>query len=300
MNFALLDSIRAADRAVLVTIIGASGHTYQKTGQKALFAPEHIEPVYGNLGALCADQEIARHAARALAAGRPLVTTIDTTRPMDELMGSGTGCGGTLKLLLEPLGDEQKAIYAALRENLRDGPRVFLVHDLESGHLRLDAQQPADSATLHVETIDALTPLYLFGATPLTRRVIAIAREMDFVVHLSDWRPAFRDLFEDTEDLEIHTESFDPPANACVVIMSHSFERDLVALRAAVGAGCRYVGLLSSRSRRDRMFDRLTGEGVAKDALAGVCCPVGIDIGARTDSEIAVAIMAEIIGRLRS
>ena len=300
MNFALLDNIVSADRAVLVTIIGASGHTYQKTGQKALFAPGRIEPVYGNLGALCADQEIARHAEKALAGGRPLVTTIDTTKPMDELMGSGTGCGGTLRLLLEPVGEEQKQIYAALRENLRDGPRVFLVHDLESGHLRLDAQQPAESATLHIETIDALTPLYLFGATPLARRMIAIARDMDFVVHLSDWRPAFRDLFGDIPDLEIHTELFDPPANACVVIMSHSFERDLVALRTTAGVGCRYVGLLSSRSRRDRMFDRLVGEGVAKDALARVCSPVGIDIGARSDAEIAVAIMAEIIGRLRS
>lgn len=300
MNFSLLDSILRTDQGVLATITGTRGHTYKKTGQRALYAPGGIEPVHGNLGALCADQEIIERAAQARTSGRPLAITIDTTKPMDELMGSGTGCGGELDLLLEPLGREHKRVFAQLVTHLREGPPVFLVHELDSGALRLESTKPEDAPNRYVERVEPLTPLVLFGATPLARRLVALATDMDFAVHLADWRDAFLDLFRMTPGVEIHALPFSPPAESCVVIMSHSYERDLVALRDAARAGCRYIGLLSSRSRRDRMFEALASEGLAKDALAGVHSPVGLDIGAESDAEIAVAIMAEIVGHVRS
>jgi xanthine dehydrogenase accessory factor len=264
MNFALLDSILRSDRGVLATIIGARGHTYQKTGHHALYTPGRIEPVHGNLGALCADQEIIARADDARAAGKPLVITIDTTKPMDELMGSGTGCGGELQLLLEPITHAHKRIYAGLEANLKAGPRVFLVHEFETGELRVEDSEVGSSASRYVEAIEALTPLVLFGATPLARRLVSLAADMDFVVHVADWRPAFIDLFRTTPGLTIQPASFTPPSRACVVVMSHSYQRDLVALRSAVEAGCRYVGLLSSKSRRDRMFESLAADGLAR------------------------------------
>ncbi|MDH4337641.1 MAG: XdhC family protein [Candidatus Krumholzibacteria bacterium] len=300
MNFSLLDSILRTRDGVLATIIGASGHTYKKTGQQALYAPGGIEPVHGNLGALCADQEIIARADEARASEKPLTVTIDTTGAMDELMGSGTGCGGTLTLLLEPIGPAHKRTYAQLGAHLKSGPAVFLVHDTETGDLRVETGTPRPGESLHIERIAPLTPLVLFGATPLARRIAALAADMDFVVHLADWRPAFLDLFRSMPGIEIQTRGFSPPPDACVVLMSHSFQRDLAALRDCLGAGCRYVGVLSSRSRRDRMFAALAAEGVSANALSSVHSPVGLDIGAQTDAEIAVAILAEIIGTLRA
>ncbi len=300
MNFSLLDSILRTDGGVLVTITGARGHTYKKTGQQALYAPGRIEPVHGNLGALCADQEIMARAADARSSGRPLAITIDTTRPMDELMGSGTGCGGELELLLEPVDREHKRTYARLDSHLKAGPPVFLVHEIETGELRIEEHEPERDAARHVEHIRPLTPLVLYGATPLARRLAALAADMDFAVQLADWREAFLDLFRGMPGLEIRAGAFSPPAHACVVVMSHSYERDLVALRAALRAGCRYIGLLSSRSRRDRMFESLPSDEIPSESLSRVHSPVGLDIGAETDAEIAVSIMAEIIGCVRS
>jgi len=300
MNFSLLDSILRTDQGVLATITGARGHTYKKTGQRALYAPGRIEPVHGNLGALCADQEIMARAQRARDSGKPLAITIDTTGPMDELMGSGTGCGGELDLLLEPIGREHKRVLAQLETHLKTGPPAYLVHETETGELRLEGEDPTGRPGCYVERIEPLTPLVLFGATPLARRIAHLAADMDFVVHLVDWRPAFLDLFRSMPGLEIHADGFSPPAHACVVVMSHGFERDLVALRGALRSGCRYIGVLSSRGRRDRMFEALASEGMAAERLSRVHSPVGIDIGAETDSEIAVSIMAEIIGALRA
>ncbi len=300
MNFSLLDSILRTDQGVLATIIGASGHTYKKTGQQALYAPGRIEPVHGSFGALCADQEIIERAAEARRSGKPLVISIDTTRPMDELTGSGTGCGGELRLLLEPLGRAHRRIYAQLDGHLRSGPPVFLLHELETGDLSIESQSPAANDSVYTERIEPLTPLILFGATPLARRLASMALDMDFAVRLADWRPAYLDLFRTMPGLELQKGDASPPAGACVVIMSHSYERDLAALRGALQAGCRYIGVLSSRSRRDRMFQTLAAEGFSENDFARVHSPVGLDIGAETDAEIAVAILAEIIGHVRS
>ncbi len=300
MNFSLLDSILRTDQGVLVTITGARGHTYKKTGQRALYAPGGIEPVHGNLGALCADQEIIARAGHARASGKPLVITIDTTRPMDELMGSGTGCGGELDLLLEPLGRGHKRVFAELAAHLKQGPPVFLVHEIETGELRIEDKAPDDAPARYVEEVAPLTPLVLFGATPLARRLVTLAADMDFTVHLVDWREAFLDLFRGVPGMELHGVPFTPPAGACVLLMSHSYERDQAALRDALGVDCRYIGLLSSRSRRDRMFDALASAGVAKEQFTRVHSPIGLDIGAETDAEIALSIMAEIVGHVRA
>jgi len=300
MNFSLLDSILATDKGVLATITGARGHTYKKVGHQALYVPGRIEPVHGNLGALCADQEILARAESALAAAKPSVLTVDSSDEADALVGTGSGCGGTIEILLEPLLDAQKQVYAQLESHLSDGPPVLLVHEVESGDLRIAEREPAKLPTHYVERIVPLTPLYLFGATPLARRLVALASEMDFVVHLVDWREAFLGLFRGIPRLRLHLETMEPPAHACAVIVSHSFERDLGALRAALLAGCRYIGVLSSRGRRERMFTVLVEEGFSEDNLECVHSPIGLDIGARSDPEIAMSIMGEIVAHLRS
>lgn len=300
MNFSLLDSILTTDNGVLATITGARGHTYKKIGQQALYASGLMEPVHGNLGALCADQEILARAEKALGEAKPSVLTIDSSDEADALVGTGSGCGGTIDLLLEPVADAHKRVYAQLERHLTEGPPVFLAHDVESGELRIEEREPVKVATHYVERVTPLTPLYLFGATPLARRLVSLAGEMDFVVHLVDWREAFLDLFREIPRLRLHLEKLEPPAHACVVILSHSFERDLGALRTALLAGCHYVGVLSSRGRRERMFTSLIGEGYSEDALECVHSPIGLDIGARSDPEIAVSIMAEIVTHIRS
>jgi xanthine dehydrogenase accessory factor len=300
MNFSLLDSILAVEKGVLATITGARGHTYKKVGHQALYVPGRIEPVHGNLGALCADQEILARAEKALSEAKPSVLTVDSSDEADALVGTGSGCGGTIELLLEPVLDAHKQIYARLDGHLADGPPVFLVHEVESGDLRIEEREPAKATTRYVERVAPLTPLYLFGATPLSRRLVSLAAEMDFVVHLVDWREAFLDLFREIPRLRLHLDTADPPAHARAVILSHSFERDLGALRTVLLAGCRYVGVLSSRGRRERMFALLADEGFSQDKLESVHSPIGLDIGARSDPEIAMSIMAEIVAHLKS
>ncbi|MFD6968215.1 XdhC family protein [Streptomyces sp. NPDC059949] len=85
---------------------------------------------------------------------------------------------------------------------------------------------------------------------------------------------------------------------ACVVMLSHDEEFDVPTLRDALAAGVPYVGALGSRRTTARRREGLIGAGVSEARLALVHGPIGLDLGARTPAETALAICAEILGVL--
>jgi xanthine dehydrogenase accessory factor len=84
---------------------------------------------------------------------------------------------------------------------------------------------------------------------------------------------------------------------AVVASLGHDDEQ---AVRAALEAGCEYVGLVASRVRGAAVLDALRAGGVPEEALARVRTPAGLDIGARTHAEIALAILAEVVAARRA
>jgi xanthine dehydrogenase accessory factor len=70
---------------------------------------------------------------------------------------------------------------------------------------------------------------------------------------------------------------------------------DTLALRHSVGRGAGYIGMIGSRRRTGTVLQMLRDEGIDADELAAVHTPIGLDIGAETPEEIAIAILAEII-----
>lgn len=294
MIYSLLEQIWGGEQRVLATILRTEGHTYKKPGHRALFAVGEPFPVYGNLGSLCVDQEILNAAARAWESGKPEVLTIDTSDPHDIETGYGTFCGGKMDLLIEPLLDAQKAAWAEIESRLRAGNTVHLVHDLASGRLDLHDDDPTATSGTYVDSFRPPATLVIVGATPLTRQVIDCVADMDFDVHVNDWRQAHLDRFAELPNVTLHG---DPPpmeGKTHVLVLSHSFTHDIEALEHALHSTGGYIGLLSSGTRRDHMFAELEKRGIEASSLKRVSSPVGINIGARTDAEIAVSIVAEL------
>jgi xanthine dehydrogenase accessory factor len=303
INVLLLEKIEGAHLGLLATILKTEGHTYKKVGEKALYEVGDPLPVCGNIGAGCVDQEILLEGAGALEERRPRIVRVDTTDPSDIVFGSGTFCGGVMEVLLEPLFDGQKAVYRDLRGRLErkvwsDGPE-YLVHYLEDGSLGLSTDEPDAADGIFVEAISPPRNLVIFGATPLARQVVGFTEEMDFMVRVADWRGSYLKKFEGIRHVRSGGELGELDKGSFVLVMSHNYERDREALRSALSAECAFVGLLSSRTRRDRMFEELKGEGIPRLELERVSSPVGVDIGARTDPEIALSIVAELVWRKR-
>jgi xanthine dehydrogenase accessory factor len=89
------------------------------------------------------------------------------------------------------------------------------------------------------------------------------------------------------------------PGDFAAVVASLGHD-DEAAVRQGIEAGCEYVGLVASRVRGAALLETLRAEGVPEAALARVRTPAGVDIGARTHAEIALAILAELVKARRS
>jgi xanthine dehydrogenase accessory factor len=84
------------------------------------------------------------------------------------------------------------------------------------------------------------------------------------------------------------------------VALTHDPKIDDPALRHALTRDCFYIGALGSRKTHGRRVERLKAQGVSEADLARIHAPIGLDIGAISPAEIAVAIMAQITERLRA
>lgn len=296
MNFTLLEKIEKTPSAVLATILTTSGHTYKKRGDKALFALGDAFPAYGNFGSQCVDRDLVKWSAEAWTAGRPRQVHVNTADAADVDFGYGTYCGGELDILLEPVLDHHRSVYRKLRERLEKKDRCFLVHDLGTGALKISDSETEERDDVLVEPVAPPFDVFLFGATPLARKILTYLEDTDFLPHVIDWREAYLNKFQGLCATTLYEKDLPFDETSLVLVLSHSYTMDRKALLAALERGCAYVGLLSSTTRRDKIFEDLADEGVPAMDIRSIRSPVGIDIAARSDAEIAVGIVAELIG----
>jgi xanthine dehydrogenase accessory factor len=144
--------------------------------------------------------------------------------------------------------------------------------------------------------------LLVFGAGHVAIPLVAMARTLGWHTVVMDGRERYatRERFPEADEIRIgalgemaETLSYD--ASTIVVLVAHDYKFELPVLRTVLRRSPAYIGLLGGRRRARALLDFLSTEGFDADALARVHVPVGLDIGAQTAAEIAVAILAEAI-----
>jgi xanthine/CO dehydrogenase XdhC/CoxF family maturation factor len=181
--------------------------------------------------------------------------------------------------------------------------------------LKQDARRALDvSANTSIEypgpvrlLIEILQPpprLIVCGAGFDARPLVEAAHNLGWHVTVADRRAHFAtsDHFPTADELLICSpeqllERTLPDARTAAVIMHHNYADDLAALRALLPSPARYLGLLGPRQRHDQLLADLQAEGFTPtpDQLAKLHGPVGLNLGAETPDEIAVAVVAEIL-----
>jgi xanthine/CO dehydrogenase XdhC/CoxF family maturation factor len=158
----------------------------------------------------------------------------------------------------------------------------------------------AGRARLFVERIDPPLRLVLLGGTTLVEPLVRFARELGWDVVAFQSRadrspPSAGLVIRHFEPARLREEiSLDP--RSFVVTMEHHQERDLAWLREVLPSDVPYVGVLGSRRRIGRMLDALAASdrGLGEQDRSRLYGPIGLDLGARTPAEIALAIVAEV------
>ena len=191
-----------------------------------------------------------------------------------------------------------KASEVAARDPLKD----LIEKHIRSGKSGME-ETPDGKVFLTVYVPPA--QLVITGAVHISQALAPIAKLLGYDVTIVDPRTAFASI-ERFPDVKVIAEWPDvalPPLGidryTAFVALTHDPKIDDPALTHALARDCFYIGALGSKKTHGRRLERLKGEGVSEAALARIHAPIGLDIGAVSPSEIAVAIMGEITARLR-
>lgn len=157
-------------------------------------------------------------------------------------------------------------------------------------------------ASVFIETVAPQPLLMIFGAGHIAQSLAAIAPELGFRIVVADARKAWatEERFPHVDRLIVGWPDrvFDEIAldgRTYVVLLSHDARFEDPVLPAVRKAPVRYIGALGSRRTSRTRADRLRDAGWSEDEIARIHAPIGIDIGAEQPSEVAVAILAEMV-----
>jgi xanthine dehydrogenase accessory factor len=161
----------------------------------------------------------------------------------------------------------------------------------------------SDTQWVYTEQLGYGEHLYIIGGGHCALALSRIMATMDFCIHVFDDREGLNTMEQNsfahhkqllTSYAGIH--DFIPPGvHTWVVIMTLGYRTDDMALRSMLGRELRYLGLLGSRNKIEKMFADYRSEGVRDELLQKVHAPVGLDIKSQTPEEIAISIAAEIV-----
>ena len=180
-------------------------------------------------------------------------------------------------------------------------------HELIEKHLRM--AKSGMEETPHGQVFIAVhvpsPQLVITGAVHISQTLAPIGKMLGYDVTIVDPRTAFASI-ERFPDVKVIAEWPDvalPPLNVdrytAFVALTHDPKIDDPALKHALARDCFYIGALGSKKTHARRVMRLQAAGLSNAEIARIHAPIGLAIGAASPAEIAVAIMAEITGRLR-
>ncbi len=153
-----------------------------------------------------------------------------------------------------------------------------------------------------IEPLKQFPRLYIFGGGHVGSALTRLADILGYPYTVLDSRSEFasRDRFPKAAGLFtgsypelIETVEFIQPAYIIIVTSGH--EADYEILKRALSKPHAYLGLICSRKKKADLWKKLAAEGIEEETLNAVHAPIGLDIGAKTPAEIAVAVMAEVI-----
>ncbi|NHB77388.1 XdhC family protein [Rhodobacter calidifons] len=305
--------------AALATVIETWGSAPRQAGSQ--LAISGTGEMVGSVSGGCVEGAVITEALDSLADRRSRVLTFGVSD--ETAFAAGLACGGTIRVLVEPVGEGAEALPEAMLADLvaaRAAPRALAVVTSPATWTRrlvapgedpaVDARFKSDRSGMEEDGrfIAIHNPplrLIVVGAVHIAQPLLAMARLCGYAPSLIDPRAAFgsaarfpgETILDDWPDAALAR--LQPDARTAIVTLTHDPKLDDPAIRQALSSPAFYLGCLGSTRTHARRLERLADAGFTPDQLSRIHAPVGLDIGARTPAEIAVAILAEITETLR-
>ena len=217
------------------------------------------------------------------------------------IQGPASSLGGKVLVFPEDhtgtAGDEDldRAIVEGARGML-EGGKTGTVHYGPRGQRRME------DVAVFVQSFAPPPKMYVFGAIDFASAVARIGKYLGYRVIVCDARAVFatRERFPSADEVVVawpdeFLKTAEVDRRSVICVLTHDPKFDVPVLKEALNTPAGYIGAMGSRRTHDNRTARLKEEGVTDEQLSRVSSPIGLDVGARTPEETAVAIAAEII-----
>lgn len=292
-------------KVILLCVIDSKGSSPGRTGFK--MALNEAGELAGSIGGgimehklveLCR-QELLKRDFKPFIKKQIHQTNIPSNR-------SGMICSGEQTIAFYPLDGAQKNLVDELT-SARSGVVTFAatgISFLASANManKFHTEQEGDSWIMK-EDIGLFPVLHVIGGGHVGLSLSRLAHTLGFVVHVYDDRSGLNTLEQNTwatitwvSDYETIRDVLPSGNEDYVAIMSVGYRSDKIILKQLLARQFRYLGMLGSKEKVKKLVDELASEGASQEQLDRVHAPIGIPISSKTPEEIAVSIMAEIIG----
>lgn len=284
----------------LATVVKTWGSSPRPEG--ALLAISGDGRLVGSVSGGCIEDDLLDQLRKERPA-QPKVVTYGITG--EQTRRFGLPCGGTLRLVLEPLRADGK-LHEALA-GIESGGLVARRLDLASGEVELSTDVPDTAIVFDERTLVAsFGPrwrMLIVGAGQLSRYLAEFALALDYQVTISEPREEYRNSWlvpaanltgEMPDDVVI---AMRPDRRTIVVAVTHDPKLDDLALIEALKSDAFYVGALGSRANSAKRRERLKLFELGEAEIGRLHGPVGLPLGSRTPPEIALSIVADITAR---
>jgi xanthine dehydrogenase accessory factor len=298
---------RGGHAVTLVTVVETWGSAPRPAG--ALLAIRDDGVLSGSVSGGCVEDDlIARTQAacktHTAGAAKPALIVYGVSK--EEAARFGLPCGGTLRLMQEPLQDIDWV--EQLLERTAAQQLVLRTVTLATGAVQLSAARRGQALEFDGITLNTVFGpkwrLLLIGAGQLSQAVARIALLLDFEVLVCDPREEYASTLLAAVPGAVRAEgmpddavrALPPDAHTAIVALTHDPKLDDMALIEALQSDAFYVGALGSKRNQQARKQRLAEHfDLTADQLDRLHGPVGLALGAKTPAEIAVSIIAEMV-----
>jgi xanthine dehydrogenase accessory factor len=200
--------------------------------------------------------------------------------------------------------DERGPLSGSLGATALDEAAIQTAPAVFDGRMsRVDAlETPDGTRRVFFEYLAPPRLVVIVGAVEVARSLVTFTRELGMRSIVIDPRDRFLtpDRFPDADELRAGIPSqivrgIAMSSSVSVVLVAHDYKFELPVLREVLRGDAGYIGMLGGRKRRDAIRSALHDEGFTDGEIARIHSPIGLDIGARSTAEIALAIAAELV-----
>jgi len=289
-----------AGRAVwLVTVLETWGSAPRPPG--ALLALRDDGLVVGSVSGGCVEDDLIERVRHGERVDRPSLIHYGVSK--EEAARFGLPCGGNLRLVQEPL--TAAGWVTEVLDRTASHQLVARTLDLDTGDVHVESAQRGEAFSFDGQRLRAVYGprwrLLMIGAGQLSRVVAQMALALDFEVICCDPREEYHLTWDvpgtqfsrampDDLALELKLD-----AHSAVVALTHDPKLDDLTLLEALRSPAFYIGALGSRGNTNKRKERLREFELSDAQINRLHGPIGLDLGARTPAEIAVAILAELV-----